>query len=329
LLFAVMGDGYAALSVATGGTGIWWVLLMIAGGKAVASALTVGSGGAGGYFAPSMVIGGCVGAGIGMLFYQALPAGFLPAGMFPTDEAGMMTVTAVFALVGMAGFWTSVSKGPIGSVIIVSELTGSYHLLLPAMWTCAITFILSRHIKLFTAQVPTRLDSPAHMGDFAADVLKEIRVQEVLDDLAEYETVDEGTPIQQILSMKSSRQHYYPVVDREGKFVGVFSLNDLRAVLEDAGVWQLLVARDVARTDMLTVHPGETLAEVAAKFSETSLEELPVVEKEDKTKLLGIISRRQLNNAYIKRVMKYEQAAKAENARPGQSTRLRKSKGRP
>jgi CIC family chloride channel protein len=233
-------------------------------------------------------------------------------------------VVAVFALVGMAGFWAGVAKAPISAVLIVSELTGSYHLLLPAMWTCAVTFILARRFKLFETQVSTRKDSPAHLGDFSANVLKEMKVSEILEDLKNYETVEEGVSLQQILSMKSSRQAYYPVIDREGRFAGIFSLNDVRSVLDETEVWQLLVAADIAHHKVLTVHPRETLSEVAGKFAETSYDELPVVADEDESRLVGMISRRQLNNAYIRRVLHYDQMVKAEASRPMPSSRLKK-----
>jgi CIC family chloride channel protein len=324
VLFAVMGDGYSALNLALGGQGLWWLFLLVAGGKILASSLTIGSGGAGGFFAPSMVIGGCVGACLGIVFYQLLPNDFLPSGLVASGPAALSSVIAVFALVGMAGFWTAAAKVPVGSVIIVSELTGSYHLLLPALWTCAITFVLARAFKLYSTQVATQRQSPAHVGDFAANVLKEIRVSEILDDLSAYDTVEEGTSLQTILSMKSSRQAYYPVVNREGRFVGIFSLNDLLGVLDETEVWQLLVAGDIAHHEVTTVHPSDTLADVANKFADTSYDELPVVGDTDETRLLGIISRRQLNNAYIRRVMHYDQAAKAEHARVQPSRRVQK-----
>lgn len=320
-MFALMGDGYSSLNVALAGNGVWWVFLLIALGKLVTSSLTIGSNGAGGYFAPSMVIGGCVGASMGILFYQVLPVDFLPAGVVPTAGGEQMAVVAVFALVGMAGFWTGVAKVPVASVIIVSELTGSYHLLLPAMWTCAITFALSKKFKLYLTQVDNLQASPAHLGDFAADVLKEITVDEILDDLKSFDTVDESTSLQEILGLKSSRQHYFPVVNREGHFTGIFSLNDLREVLDESEVWQLLVAADIAHEEVKLVHPRETLAEVATKFANSDLDELPVVSNDNDKELLGIISRRQLNNAYIRRTMHYDNVARAETEAAGLSTR--------
>jgi len=321
-LFGIMGDGYGVLDLALHGQGLWWVLLLVAGGKIFATALTLGGGGAGGDFGPSVVIGGCVGAAVGILFYQVLPLDLLPTGVAAGPQT-LAAVTAVFALVGMAGFWTAVAKVPISGVIIVSELTGSYHLLLPAMWTCAIAFLLARRFRLIDSQVPGRGDSPAHRGDFAVDVLREIRVADILPDLQGFEAVGEGTSLKQILEMKASRQAYFPVLTHDGRFAGVFSLNDLRAVLSESSVWELLVAADIAHRKVVTVTPSQTLAEVAGRFAETSYDELPVVDDGDAGKLVGIISRRQLNNAYIRRVMQYDQAKKTEHSSVGASGRSR------
>lgn len=316
ILLATMGDGYPALKQALRGESVWWALLMLAGAKIAASALTVGSGGAGGQFAPAVVIGGTIGAAVGMVCHELMPSALVPAG-----TAGMAATAAVFALVGMAGFWAGVAKAPFSAVIIVCELTGSYHLLLPALWTCALVFVLSRKFRLIEAQVPTRRQSPAHLGSFSANVLKEIRVADLLPDLAQFETVHEGTSLQQIIDMRASRQAYFPVVTKAGRFVGVFSLGDVRAVLAQSQVWQLLVAADIVQPRVVTVKPSQTLAEVAARFAESSYDELPVVADDDPGKLVGIISRRQLNNAYLKRTMLYDEAARLEQSTVGQSGR--------
>lgn len=316
ILLGTMGDGYAALKQALRGEGVWWTLLLLAVSKTFASALTVGSGGAGGKFAPAVVIGGCIGAGVGMLCYSVLPSSMMPAG-----QAGMAAAAAVFALVGMAGFWAGVAKVPFSSVIIVCELTGSYHLLLPALWTCAITFVLSRKFRLIASQVPTRRESPAHLGSFSANVLKDVHVSDLLPDLGNFDTVLESTSLQQIIGMKSTRQAYFPVVTKDGRFVGLFSLADVRAVLAQSEVWQLLVAADILQDKVTSVRPCDTLAAVATRFAESNYDELPVVADDDPRKLVGIISRRQLNNAYLKRTMLFDEAARIEASSVGHSGR--------
>jgi len=310
--FALLGDGYELLVGLFSGKagavdGAWMLFLAIAFGKMVSSSLTLGSGGATGSFAPSMMIGACLGASTGLVLHAVIPVewGWMP-------QLGPGGTAAAFAMVGMAGFYSGVAKAPIATIIIVSELTGSYHLLLPTLWVGALTFLGSRFYRMHKAQVANRLESPAHRGDFAVNVLEAIKVGDVLGELGGYERVDEGTPLRAILAMASTRQSYYPVVNKAGEFVGIFSLNDIRAVLDQQAVWELLVAADIARSEVITVTPSETLADVSLKFASTSLEELPVVEGK---LLVGLISRRQLNNAYIRRMLDFEGAKRNEQTR--------------
>ncbi len=312
-VFALLGDGYHLLvglfsGAAGAGPGAWWLLLLIAFGKMVTTALTIGSGNATGSFAPSMMIGACIGGGMGLVLKQIMPESLMPA---LSDGQ----TAAAFAIVGMAGFYSGVAKAPIAIVIIVSELTGSYHLLIPTLWVGTLTFLGARFYRLHLPQVPTRLESKAHMGDFAVNVLESITVRDVLKELGDFETISGGTTVHTILSMgTSTRQSYYPVVNASGAFIGIFSLNDLRAVLDQQEVWDLLVAADVMkpRAEIDVVSPDETLADVSMRFARTSLEELPVV---DGDQLVGVISRRQLNNAYIRRMMVFEGARVQERTR--------------
>ena len=63
---------------------------------------------------------------------------------------------------------------------MVSEMSGSYDLLVPLMLVSVINFaILSRRWTLYEEQVPSLVDSPAHLGDFVIDVLEGIKVREV------------------------------------------------------------------------------------------------------------------------------------------------------
>ncbi len=79
--------------------------------------LTIGSGGSGGVFGPSMVIGGCGGGALG----------HVPALAWP----GWRRIPANFVIVGMAGFFAAAAKTPFSTLVIVSEMTGNYNLLLP------------------------------------------------------------------------------------------------------------------------------------------------------------------------------------------------------
>ncbi len=84
-----------------------------------------------------------------------------------------------FVVVGMAGFFTAVSNTPISTIIFVSEMTNSYHLLLPSLLVCSLTYLASKKWTIFHNQVKSKIDSPAHAGDFFVDILQTIHVKDL------------------------------------------------------------------------------------------------------------------------------------------------------
>ncbi len=127
-------------------------------GKIVATAFTISSGGSGGVFGPAVVIGGFTGGAVGTAFSHLLPGWHLEA--------------QAFILVGMAAFFGGAAKAPIGALLMISEMTLGYGLLVPLMLTCAIAVMLvPRHVSIYEEQVDSMLQSPAHFGRYMTWVL--------------------------------------------------------------------------------------------------------------------------------------------------------------
>src|SRR6202008_1315615 len=85
-----------------------------------------------------------------------------------------------FVIVGMAGFFAAAAKTPVSTLVIVSEMTGNYNLLLPTLWVCAIAFLLSDEQSIYSSQIPSRSLSPAHQGDYVRKVLANLRVSQFM-----------------------------------------------------------------------------------------------------------------------------------------------------
>src|SRR5207237_1377566 len=151
---SVLSYGYGMLRTGLGSASELsaGLLLAIALGKIATTSLTIGSGGSGGVFGPSMVIGGCGGGALGLFLH----------GIWP----GLVPQPATFVLLGMAGFFAAAAKTPFSTLIIVSEMTGDYKLLLPALWVCTIAFLVSDGQPLYRSQVESRSRSPAHQGSY-------------------------------------------------------------------------------------------------------------------------------------------------------------------
>ena len=117
----ILGGGYGWLQV-----GIFddvklfpiWILIAILLLKILATSLSIGSGGSAGVFGPGLVIGGFVGAVVGEIFHSFA--------LFTDIQI------STIAIVSMIAFFGSVSKAPISTITMGSEMTGGYALL-PAM----------------------------------------------------------------------------------------------------------------------------------------------------------------------------------------------------
>ncbi|MBS0203598.1 MAG: chloride channel protein [Planctomycetes bacterium] len=293
---AVLSTGYGTLQAALQnadelGVGL---LLAIAVFKILTTSLTIGSGGSGGVFGPSMVIGGCLGAAVGKVLNGMWPE------LVPHPE--------VYAIVGMAGFFAGCAHAPISTIIMVSEMTGDYKLLLPTMWVSTLCFVLSRRWTLYEKQVPSRLESPAHRGDFLVDVLEGIRVSDV--PLRERKSVLESMSLHEILQLlPETRQNYFPVTDANQRLVGIFSTDDVRSYLYDDSIWHLAVARDVMTTKIISVRKDDDLNTAMRRFTELNLDEIPVLDGTDSRRLVGMLRRKDAISIYNRRVMERQKQA--------------------
>ena len=302
---AVLSTGYGALQSAVDPVpldtppllGIQ-LLLAIALVKIVTTSLTIGSGGSGGVFGPSMVIGGCLGAAVGHALHAYWP---LPGGLSPPQA---------YAIVGMAGFFAGCAHAPFSTIIMVSEMTGDYALLLPTMWVSMLCFLLCRRWTLYVKQVPSRLQSAAHRGDFLIDVLEGIKVRDVYRADRKLIPVPESMSLDGIVhTLARTTQQYFPVVDENERMVGIFSADDVRSWLYDQTIWQLAVARDVMVSEIVSVAPDDDLNTALQRFTQLNLDELPVLDPADPGRLLGMLRRKETIAAYNRRLMEHKRAA--------------------
>ncbi|UCG52025.1 MAG: chloride channel protein [Candidatus Latescibacterota bacterium] len=264
-------------------------LVLVALGKILTTSLSIGSGGSGGVFGPSMVIGGALGGAVGRIFHQFAPA--------------VVTHPGAFVIVGMAGFFAAASNAPISTIIMVSEMTGNYNLLVPAMWVCAIAFIIGRRWSIYQNQVPTRADSPAHYGDFVKDLLEEIYVRDIFQPDTSFKYVHENLTLREFIPiMTDIDQQNFPVVNSTGEMTGIFSINDVRDILVERDLDNLLIMKEIANEDVPFVTLEDNLADVLRRFTEHEVDTLPVVEREDSAKLLGMIRRRDVIRSYYEKL---------------------------
>lgn len=282
----VMAGGYGWIQQALDGQMEMRLMAELALLKIAVTSFTISSGGSGGVFAPSLFIGAMLGGAYGMICQRIFPE------YVPQPEA--------YVLVGMGGFFAGVAKVPLTALLMVSEMSGSYALLVPLMLVSIINVaVLSSRVTLYEEQLPSLIDSPAHLGDFVVDVLARIRVRDVFDARRPVHQIPQDLPLPEIVQVVArAKSSYFPVVDSEGLMTGIFSLRDIRAVLEGNGAGGLVVAADLATFPVLTVTPDDDLHTALRLFTRKNIDELPVVRPETPRKVVGMLRRKDVIAAY-------------------------------
>jgi CIC family chloride channel protein len=210
---------------------------------------------------------------------------------------------SAFVLVGMGGFFAGVAKVPIAALIMVAEMTGGYSLIVPMMIVSSLSFLLLGRVSLYEKQVPTRVDSPAHIGDFAVDIMDHLTVRNAVAQDRKVEAIPEGMPFEQIIPLLlASNQQDFPVVDKEENLSGIISMTDLRQAMADKEVHALLLAKDIAMGGVRTVTMDDTLNTALSLMAGLDVRELPVVSKDDPRKVISLVSRKDITRAYHEEV---------------------------
>lgn len=286
---APLAFGYGAVQLAIDNKVSVFALLALAFGRILTTSFTIGSGGSGGVFGPSIVIGGAVGGAVGKTFNSIIP--------------NVITEPGAFVIVGMAGFFTAVSNTPISTIIFISEMTNSYHLLLPSLMVCAVSYMLAQKWTIFNKQVKSKVDSPAHAGEFMVDILQKIKVEDLMGLIRQVTSVPKDMPFSKFKQFFSqTKQHYFPVKDEDDRLVGIFSSTDIRSVIFSQEIEPLIVMMDLATTDIIVTTPSEDLNTVLQKFTTKNIDSLPVVKEDDHGILLGMLERRAVIANYNRQV---------------------------
>ncbi|MCF8086319.1 MAG: cation:proton antiporter, partial [Desulfohalobiaceae bacterium] len=152
--------------------------------------------------------------------------------------------------------------------------------------------------------VAARHKSPAHSGDFFfTDLLHQHTVGELQDRLKSVATIFEDTTFYHFKRLfLSTAQDYFPVVDRSGRFVGIFSLRDVRSLLWESDADELILVKDIATSEVIYTTPEESLSTVIFKFAHKNLGSIPVLDGEEHARFLGMLRHKDVLDFYRRKV---------------------------
>jgi len=280
-----IGMGYGFLQLAMYNMLPWYILLMIGLVKILTTSLTIGSGGSGGVFAPGLVIGGMVGGAVGMILHQMFPT-IVPVKLVP-----------IFVAVGMVALFGGISKSPIANMLMVSEMTNNYLLLFPAMAAVFVSYIVTGKHTIYIEQVDTRADSPAHTSEILLTILKNIKVKDVMK--TKVITVSPWNKISEVVKLIEKTQYMgFPVIEN-GKLVGIITIEDIQRIPHR--LWDETTVSNVMTKSLIVTYPDETLDIVLSKLINNKIGRLPVVDRSDEKKLVGLITKKDIINQLMRK----------------------------
>jgi CIC family chloride channel protein len=291
----VMGVGYRTIGEALHGDLLLQTALVFLLFKIITTSLTLGSGGSGGFFAPSLFIGAALGEAFGLFAQSYLP--------------GVVSPPGVFALVGMGAFVAGTTHAPLTATLIIFEMTGSYHIILPLMFTTILAVVVARSIEresIYSLKLARQGVRLHHGRDLS--VLEQIPVSKIMR--TDYDFVREHTPLGEMVSLiQHGSIHDFPVLDHSGRFMGMIWFRDIREVMLENDMYALLIAEDVLGDPPPQLLPSSSLAEVLIQFTTHDADALPVFRAPSDTHLVGLITRADLMRCYEQELMLREREA--------------------
>jgi chloride channel protein, CIC family len=236
-------------------------------------AVSLGSGTSGGVLAPLLMMGGALGG--------------LEAMFLPNEGVGFWPLISMGAVLG------GTMRSPFTSIVFAFELTHDGNVFLPLLVGSMIAHaftVLTLKRSILTEKVARR---GFHLSrEYAVDPLEILFVREVMRTkvvvLSAASTL--GEMQQSLRTDHRQSQRLLPVVNEEGRFVGVLTRRDIRERMKAEG--DAVLRRplgELVRLDAVEAYPDESLRIVVYRMAEKGLTRMPVLERGTQ-KFLGLIA---------------------------------------
>jgi H+/Cl- antiporter ClcA/CBS domain-containing protein len=242
-------------------------------------AIALGSGTSGGVLAPLLMIGGALG-GLESIVFPGYGIGFWP-------------------MVSMAATLGGTMRSPFTAILFALELTHEFNMLFPLMIAVFVSYgltVLTMKRSILTEKVSRR---GYHLTrEYAVDPLEIIFAGDVMRTrlvaLSPWLVAKDLKPLQ-----RHGRypQRLFPVVNDAGVFEGIVTEKQILEFQHEERAGQIGALTN--RTPVVAF-PDEPLRSVVYRMAEHGLTRLPVVEREDPSKLVGLVSLRDMLKARVR-----------------------------
>jgi CIC family chloride channel protein len=300
----ILGNGYETVDALMSGRPLEVSLLLLIALKFVATSVMLGSGGSGGVFGPTLFLGAVFGSLVGRIAGSAIPVAPAPA----------------YALVGMAAFVAGATHAPVSMVLMLFEMSDDYNIVLPLLIATSVASVVAR--RLYSESVDTVLD--AQQGRKIHKNLEEMTLHGVqVSEAARWSAdtvVRQATNLMELLQrFLTARSDLLAVVADDGRYLGVISIEGLRDQSDLEEAKDVIIARDLMRSDLPVLAPEDPLTRAIDAFNGVGVDALPVVRRSDR-RFLGWLGEGDIVSAYRQALLRTELVSTVVVAHPALSS---------
>jgi len=263
----------------------WKLIVLLLFGKILACPLTVGSGGSGGIFIPYLLMGALLGGIVGRLAHAVYPAA-APAG--------------AYMLVGMGAVFSGITYAPFTGILLLFELTHDYNVILPLMFTVGVTLLVARSLDPESIDSRKLLNKGVRIHETPElRALENYRVEQVMT--RDVKAIPAAMPLSEVSELIGQFPHTgYPVVDANGKVVGLLTYAELHQASDKPGRTPedlSLRAGQLMRADFPSVFPGDSLTDALVRMRGHHVDRVLVVDPATRA-LSGMLTKGDILNIY-------------------------------
>lgn len=157
-------------------------------------------------------------------------------------------------------------------------------------------YVLSGKWTIYEKQVENRASSPAHRREMVVDILERARVEDAMN--TNIVTINSSLSIQEVLDLIHKYGYTgFPVVD-DKKLVGIITFEDAEKVPSDER--KTTRVEEVMTRKLIVAKPKDSLEAALMKLLDRKIGRLPVVDNNDPTKLIGLVTKFDIIKAHAK-----------------------------
>jgi CIC family chloride channel protein len=283
-----LGVGYNNISLLLSGRLTINLVLGLCLLKFLSWSISLGSGTSGGTLAPLLTIGGAFGVLSGMMIKN----------IFPAANINLPTC----ALVGMAAMFAGASRALLTSIVFAFESTMQPHSLLPLLGACIasyfVSFFLMKHGTIMTEKIKRR--GVVTPDAYEPDILQKVRVQAVMEE--DIEILSAENTVRDVKkwiseSMEKNLFEGIAVVDKNENLIGTVQLNQL----QQTDVSPNTIIADLISEKNIYVYNDSQLSFAVDLMDRFNIDYLPVVDRNNKKKVVGVLTHKDIFSAYRNR----------------------------